>query len=95
MKTSEMKKQDPRAYDDAVADRAFAMLDASRKNHQLVNGNRQIRKLAKPEVITHGPLKGTAVLWEGAIDGEWFARFITDRNGTAEANAKSWLDWKP
>jgi hypothetical protein len=34
MKLSEMKKQDPKAYDDAVAERAFAMLDASRKNHE-------------------------------------------------------------
>lgn len=32
LKLSEMKKQDPRAYDDAVAKRAFAMLDASRKS---------------------------------------------------------------
>lgn len=30
-KLRELKKQDPKAYDDAVADRAFSMLDASRK----------------------------------------------------------------
>jgi hypothetical protein len=34
-KPSELKKQDPKAYDDAVADRAFSMLDASRKARKL------------------------------------------------------------
>jgi hypothetical protein len=61
----------------------------------MTNGNRQIRKLATPRVITRGPLQGSVVGWEGAIDGEWMACFVQDRNGTSEQNAKAWLDWKP
>jgi hypothetical protein len=54
------------------------------------NGNRQIRKLANPEPTR---IAGMLIKWEGAIDGEWFCKFVDDRNGTAEQNARSWLSW--
>ncbi len=58
------------------------------------NGNRQIRQLAKPRRITHGPLKGEFEKWEGAINGWVVVAFVDEQDGTAEQHARGWLAWQ-